>query len=315
MKLLALVSCALLPGASGSRVVADSAQSKVLVATHTAVAAPEDVAMCAKTAKDWFNGRLTASAIAEKGVDHCSLQKVVDDRNYVCPHFREALENVFDGAAPSQEYSLMQFCTLAENYMLGIRGASRLPNIGSGPLVNFQLSPQCAHTVKVSMLPKASLPSADVPDFWFAMCMNQDCAHFLPSRTRWCNVEKAPTHTAQVCEAVRKFAEDEVQVRGDDDMDPSAVCEVYAQFVQEIGMDVEAYEHVMHADDSRHMPVPGDDARALRSSRLVNEAGSHYLRDNAGSPVEPMEAVKGGAATAVPAAVIAVAVGIAAAFA
>ena len=52
-----------------------------------------------------------------------------------------------------------------------------------------------------------------------------------------------------------------------------------------MGINVEAYEHVMHKDTRHKMPTPDGHFRALQSAKKVNEANAHTLRDNAGSDV------------------------------
>lgn len=85
------------------------------------------------------------------------------------------------------------------------------------------------------------------------MCMNQDCAHFLQSRTKWCNTQRAPTHSYVVCEAVRRFAMDEVQVHEEKTMTPPQICALYGEFVKEMGIDVDAYEHAIHQDTTKRV--------------------------------------------------------------
>jgi len=212
----------------------------------------------------------------------------VGDKNYVCPHFKEAVEAALEDLDASEEISAKQFCEITEEHMLDMRGAARVPNIGAGPMTNFKISETCAMAVGGAVAPKDTVAAESVPDFWYAMCFNQDCAHFLPSRTRWCSVNRAPTHSYKVCEGVRKFARDSVAiVKGKEELSPHQVCDIYKEFVTEIGIDIEAYEAVMQGDTVKRVPVPENAVRALLSSRLVNEAGARYLRDHEGSPVVP----------------------------
>ena len=82
-------------------------------------------------------------------------------------------------------------------------------------------------------------PISGVPDFWYAMCVNPDCAHFLPNKTRRCDVEEGPTHSIAVCNALQTFVNDEVQVLGTGDIAPSQVCKMYGEFVKEMGINVD----------------------------------------------------------------------------
>jgi len=211
-------------------------------------------------------------------------------KNYVCPHFEEGLESAFSTQPADRKFNAEDFCWLAETYFIELRGAARVPNMGSGPLINFQVSESCVPAVTSAFAPDKVLATEHVPDFWYAMCVNQDCAHFLPSRTRWCDVERDPTHSIVVCDALRTFAKDEVSVLGAGDMTPNEVCDVYGEFVKEMGINVEAYEHVMHKDTHHRMPTPDDHLRALQSANMVNEANSHALRDGSGAHVKPVHA-------------------------
>jgi len=116
--------------------------------------------------------------------------------------------------------------------------------------------------------------------------MNQDCAHFLPSRTRWCRTQRQPTHSVMVCDAARTYALGEVRSRAADMMSPDEICAMYGAFVRAMGVDVDAYEHVMHEGRVSKVPVPDDKARTLLSAQLVNDASAHYIRDHMSSPIE-----------------------------
>lgn len=247
---------------------------------------PEDMAHCVKYAARFMDEPMRKALAIERATDHCAVDKKIDDRNYFCPHFKEGLTGAFLHESESKEFTAASFCEVSENHMLQLRGATRVPNMGSGPLMNFKLSASCEQTTLQALAPARKLPSSQVPDFWYALCMNQDCAHFLPSRTRWCDVDRQPTHSAIVCEGVRDFAKDEVAVDMSHDMEPKEICHMYAEFIEEIGIDVESFEHVVHSDQPDYVPVPSDPDRALGSSRQVNAAAKHDLRDNAGEPVE-----------------------------
>jgi len=137
-----------------------------------------------------------------------------------------------------------------------------VPNLGKGSGFNFKLSKGCKATVLASFSKdEKKLPAKSAPDFWYALCMNQDCAHFLPSRTRWCTHNHEPTHTQNVCEAVRAFASDEVFVMErnfNKELDAEQVCSIYDEFVEATHINVEAYMHVVHGTRStlcRRLPT------------------------------------------------------------
>ena len=263
--------------------------------------APEDIKKCSAVSSKFIHGTVSPKYAIEKAADFCAIDKAVGDKNYVCPHFKEAVTDSFRGVDPSEGIDYLRFCEITEEYMLEMRGAARVPNIGAGPMTNFKISETCEMAVSGALAPKAACTVGEVPDFWYSMCFNQDCAHFLPSRTRWCSVNRAPTHGHRVCDGVRKFAQDESQlmkkIEGDAPLKPENLCEVYKEFVTETGIDIEAYEAVMLGDTVKRVPVPDVAVRALMSSRMMNEAGSHYLRDNEGAPVEPVEKLPHSSAT------------------
>merc|ERR1719263_1642644 len=263
--------------------------------TARAAVTPADIASCTERAVVFLPEPATPKAAIEKAVDHCALDKSIDDRNYVCPHVKEGLLAAFARLPADRKLSAGDFCELTEAYYIGLRGASRVPNVGHGPLVDFTEGKGCAPAVEAALASEKSLDASKVADFWYAMCLNQDCAHFLPSRTRWCSIDNSqPTHGVEVCDAARLFASDAVTALGAPSAGygPEELCGIYADFVKELGVDVEAYEHFMHVDARHRVTNPEDPHRALQSSQLKNDAASHKLRDGA-KPVRSAAATTG----------------------
>lgn len=267
---------------------AEPEKSVVWSAPRTSDAALE-LDECTQVASEFLDAPVSREQATEKAMDYCVGRKGLAERSYACPHFKEAVERALELEPPERRFDASSFCAVAEAYMLTLRGASRVPRTGSGPLVDFEVSPKCEKAVASTFAPAKELDSAHVPDFWYAMCMNQDCAHFLPSRTRWCNIQRQPTHSVVVCKEARKFAIDEIAVHEAGKMGASQICALYGEFVKEMGIDVEAYEHVMHFDSTRRVPRPSDQDFALQSSRLVNTVTQHRLRDGEGSQAEQEE--------------------------
>lgn len=256
---------------------------------------PHDIAMCLAVANEFMDKPMSKDRAIERAADWCALHKAVDDWNFVCPHYKEGLKAAFKTQPSDKDYTSEDFCYVAEQYMLDIRGAARIEGLGQGPLTNFAVADTCAPLVLATLAPEKDLSASHVPDFWYAMCVNQDCAHFLQSRTKWCQMSHPPTHSIAVCEAARDFAKDEITVLddalGDGKMNAKEICDVYSEYVKEMGSNVEAYEHVMHTDSSKHVPVPSDAFRALQSTQLKNGAAAHKLRDAAGDVLEKAAAV------------------------
>jgi hypothetical protein len=88
-----------------------------------------------------------------------------------------------------------------------------------------------------------------------------------------------------VCVDLERFAR--THVTNQDTLDANAICNVYNEFAYEMGTNIQAYEHVVHKDHSKGIPSPIDHERALRSSRLVNTADGHRVRDGTGKTPTP----------------------------
>jgi len=206
----------------------------------------DPVVRCTKVAAEFIKEPLIRGKAIKAAADYCSSASHVKDPRTVCTHFKEAVEVALEHNQVLEKYDAKAFCKSTEEYVANLQGAARVPNTGSGPLMNFELSPKCEPTVASAFAPDQSLDSASVPDFWYAVCNNQNCAHFLPSRTKWCKTQKPPTHSYMICEGVRKFAHDEVQVHEGGMMTPNQICALYGEFVKEMGIDADAYKKVIH---------------------------------------------------------------------
>jgi len=250
----------------------------------------EDLNGCTAHAEAFFSKPLTKHRAIERAMDHCALSRKVDDKNFVCPHYRDLLTNAFRREPTDRTYTAKSFCNVAEVFLSQLSGASKIPNMGKGEGFKFKLSKKCESIVLSSLAPAKTLPSRSAPDFWYALCMNQDCAHFLPSRTRWCTENHQPTHYASVCESVRVFAHDEISIFGKKQLDAGDVCNMYEEFVENSHIDVEAYNHVVHGVPHEKVPVPGDKTRALESAKMKHDASKHGIRDGAAEPVKSVAA-------------------------
>lgn len=246
----------------------------------------EDMNGCIAHAEEFLTKPVTKHRAIERAMDHCALSKKVDDKNFVCPHYREILNGAFRREPTDRMFTAESFCSVAETYILQLRSAAKIPNMGKGAGFKFKLSKDCKPIVMASLAPQKKLPSKSAPDFWYALCMNQDCAHFLPSRTRWCTESHQPTHSAAVCEAVRVFASDEVAILGSKELNAEQVCGMYDEFVEDSHINEEAYMHVVHGVKHENVPMPEDPKRALESAKMKHEAKQHGIRDSAGKPVE-----------------------------
>lgn len=255
----------------------------------------EDIADCEKQVGEYMEKPMNKNMAIESAMDHCAVSKKIDDKNFVCPHFKEVLTNAFARESTEKFYTVGAFCDIAETYVYSLKhGAANIPYVaGSGKGKDFEVSEDCESVIAKSLKPHVSLPSKSAPDFWYALCMNQDCAHFLPSRTRWCHKDGQPEHSAAVCEAIRTYTQDEGTVVGDRKMGPKDLCKIYDEFVEDSHINVDAYMHVMHGKKKHAVPSPKDPLRALASASMKNEAGAHDIRDNSGDPVKNAAASTG----------------------
>lgn len=250
----------------------------------------EDKAMCLQAAKQFINQPMMKGKAVQRAMDHCALDKKVDDKNFVCPHYKEILNDAFRREDTTKLFTADSFCDVTEVYVSQMQGAHKIPNLGKGAGFEFMLRDSCESTVQASFAKgKSTLPANEAPDFWYATCMNQDCAHFLPSRTRWCSHDHAPAHSASVCEAVRHYAKDKIFVMEkamSQDLSAAQTCKIYDQFVEDTHVNVEAYLHVVRGTEDHPVPSPENRARALKSAQMKNTAGKNSLRDSAASPVK-----------------------------
>lgn len=253
----------------------------------------EDLAACVSYVENFLKGSTKRDKAISKAMDHCALDKKVDDANFVCPHFREILTEAFRREPTTREYTAKSFCDVAEQYVSELSNAHKVPNMGKGAGFTFKLAKSCKSTVLASFSDgEKTLPTKQVPDFWYALCMNQDCAHFLPSRTRWCTHDHAPTHAQSVCEAVRTFAHDSIFITRmklflkQKSMNADEVCNIYDEFVEETHINTAAYKHVVYGTKEHPVPSPANQKRALESAAMKNEAGKNKIADSAGEPVK-----------------------------
>lgn len=224
-------------------------------ATLRGAVTPEEMAKCEQFMSNLYTEPMTKKRWLPKIVRRCRRDKAIEDARKVCPHLGAALAFTMDDVPEDEKLSAGEFCTLAEERIEGLEGAFHVPNMGSGDTVNFQVSPQCGPTVEAVLGTEGLLKTEHLPDFWYALCMNQDCAHFLPSRTKWCDTARPPTHSAMVCEAARGFAKFKIgrrrildRLRTPEEMKSDQICSLYANFEEEVGMDLKTWKAVAHGE-------------------------------------------------------------------
>jgi len=259
-----------------------------IVSTGSQLVTDKDV--CVAHSEVFIKSPMKKSKAIQRAMDHCALDKKVDDKNFVCPHYKKILEAAFRRESTTELFTAKSFCATTEAYVSQLKGAHKIPNLGEGSGFNFVASKDCKAVVTASFGKKQTkIPAKSAPDFWYALCMNQDCAHFLPSRTRWCSHDHQPTHSVSVCEHMRNYAHEEIFVMEKNmnkDLDADQVCHIYDEFVEDTHVNVEAYMHVVYGREEHPVPSPANRARALKSAVMKNEAGKNRLRDSAATPVK-----------------------------
>jgi len=277
-------------------------QAAALFATNLeAVVDPADMDRCVKKVKGFLKEPALKKIAIEAATDNCAVSKLDKARNYVCPHMKSLLVGAFRSFPEDKKLDAAKFCEMSEFHTLRMRGATRVPNVGRGSLMDYTIKKECKPTVLGAMSPAKALKAGEVADFWYSLCLNQDCAHLLPSRTKWCKVDRQPTHGVEVCNLARDFAGSNAQsYTKNGDAGPEELCKLYDDFVDTVKSDVEAYDHYVHGRSRERVPVPDSSSRALNSAKMMNDAQAHKLRDNAGRQVEPAQS---GAPTAAQAAV------------
>jgi len=275
------------PSLVASWAVSGSSSTQQAIAGDVSAA---DVTGCVSHAEKFLTKSQTNDRAIQQAMDHCAIDKQIEDKNFVCPHYKEFLVAAFRRESTTKKFSANTFCDVTEVYAAELGGAAKVPNMGNGTGFGFVLSKDCKPAVLSNFAKgEKKLPAKSAPDFWYAMCMNQHCAHFLPSRTRWCKQDHQPTHSQSVCEAVRIFAHDEaflMEKNLNQDLDADQVCNIYEEFVEYTHINVEAYMHVVHGTKEHPVPSPENQKRALDSAKMKNEAGKNKLIDSHGEPVK-----------------------------
>lgn len=210
---------------------------------------PADLQACQQTAVHFISDPATKASIIERAVGFCGQSAAVQLPKQVCPNFEDALSESLRATPATKKLSTKDFCQTVESHLLMLRQASDVPNMGKGPLTNFQADPACVPAVSAVLKPHLTITKDHVPSVLYAMCMNQDCAHYLPSRARWCTVQHEPRVSHELCESLLKFSRKGVHAKSTEKMveySPSNICQVFKGFGEAMGVSIAAYEHVMH---------------------------------------------------------------------
>lgn len=231
---------------------------------------PQDIQRCVFAASKFVHGPKDIKHTKELSADFCteSGDRNLEEGGNICPHYNNAVSRALDGQDEARNVTAEEWCAITEQRMLEARGATRVPQVGDGPLMNFTIKSTCAPMVDKAMAPATSVDQDTAAGVWYVACMNQHCGHHLPSRTKWCTENHPPTHSRWICESSRDYIAgytdpsepDEKTVWADKNLTSQDICKMYGEYVKDLSGDVEAYEHVMHGDTSKRVPAPSTTA-------------------------------------------------------
>jgi len=261
-----------------------------------AVKSSKNEAECLKVVEKFVDPEgMVPDTIIEKSQDYCALRYTAEN-SYVCPKFKNFIQNSMEdeGVDRTKPLKPAQVCYLTEYHLSELRVQTmNIPNMAAknATLEEFGVNEKCEPAVAKAMKPEEALPKAKVPDFWYQFCLSQDCAHYLPSRHRWCAINKSPTpqHSNQLCLLVRSYAQTSLSSFENSKLGPDDICAMYIGFVDESLHNAEAYEYVVREGSKANIIEPNDPGKALLHSQMLNTAESHHFRDNAARPVKPVK--------------------------
>jgi len=223
---------------------------------------PKDLNECLQVASRFIHGPKDLGLVRQLSADFCVKTRPHKERDIVCPHFASSIDLALDGHHDDEMVTAEDFCNIVEARMLETRGATRIPNIGRGPLLNFTATESCEESINRTRGAPGPSEMKNAADLWYVTCLNQDCGSALPSRTRDCTKDHSPTHSSWVCDLGRRFIEEKSKDRKED-VSSRQICSWYGEFVKNLGIDIEAYEHVLHGDNTGSA-VDRSDAAGIR---------------------------------------------------
>jgi len=247
------------------------------------------MAECLEVAGKFIQRPRTVEDIKHAAVDYCVKHTGNKDK-YICANFRDAVDLSLRDLTDDSTLTKEAFCALTEARMHEAFGATLVPNMGKGELVDFKVDKEaCQDLAAKAMHGKGHLHREDAGDIWHTMCLQQDCGSMLPSRSKDCHVDRAATHNAWVCEAAMRHMKVSSKHRERQDISAPDLCDMYDQFVGDLGVCVEAYVFVLHKGDREHLPPPEQAERAIMSSQLIHDAGGRSLKAGEGQQIKPNE--------------------------
>ncbi|CAK0907126.1 unnamed protein product, partial [Prorocentrum cordatum] len=156
----------------------------------------EDVEACAEKMSQYFTAEhpTNKDTVKRRLVDGCNEREEVDLRPTVCPHMDRMItdsQRVLCAAGErwslplaSAEDSLWKVtpvklmtpayvCERTEAHMTELQGVAKMPRVGSGMIHFSGTKKTCESTVEAALDGAPTIISSNVPNFWYALCMNQ----------------------------------------------------------------------------------------------------------------------------------------------
>lgn len=239
----------------------------------------EDVEACVEKMNQYFTAEHPThkDTVRRMLVDSCNGEEL-DLRPTVCPHMDRVVTDSLWKVMPATLLSPADVCERTEAHMTELQGVARVPRVGSGMIHISDTKKTCEPTVEAALDGAPTISSSSVPNFWYALCMNQDCAHMLPSRTKWCNISRPPSHSAAVCAAARTFALRHVESQPPYYMGHGEVCGLFSAFHKEMATDVAAYRRVLYGEAFPRQYVKHEEKRGWSPWSLLGYSSTAALR-------------------------------------
>merc|ERR1719272_1780626 len=114
------------------------------------LAASSDKDVCVAHAEVFITKPMKKAKAIQRAMDHCALDKKVEDKNFVCPHYKAILSASFRRESTTELFDAKSFCDVTEVYVSQLKGAHNIPNLGDGSGFNFVVSKDCKATVSAS---------------------------------------------------------------------------------------------------------------------------------------------------------------------
>ncbi|CAK0907125.1 unnamed protein product, partial [Prorocentrum cordatum] len=135
----------------------------------------EDVEACAEKMSQYFTAEhpTNKDTVKRRLVDGCNEREEVDLRPTVCPHMDRMITDSLWKVTPVKLMTPAYVCERTEAHMTELQGVAKMPRVGSGMIHFSGTKKTCESTVEAALDGAPTIISSNVPNFWYALCMNQ----------------------------------------------------------------------------------------------------------------------------------------------